>query len=212
MYAELESVYYYVTVMNESYVQPPMPEGDDVIPGILQGMYKLRTLGQSGAPKVRLLGSGTILREVEAAAEILVDTHELCVEVWSVTSFTELTREAQDVMRWNMLNPSAEPKKSFVARCLAGDAPVVISSDYMKSLAEPLRSQIGARVEILGTDGFGRSDTREQLRHFFEVDRQFVTLASLWALAQEQKISVDRVEAAQKAMGIDPFKPNPRTH
>lgn len=212
MYAELEPVYYYITVMNESYVQPALPEGDAVIPGILKGMYQLRVLGEGNANRVRLLGSGTILREVEAAAEMLVNEHKLCVEVWSVTSFTELTREAQDVMRWNLLHPDQEPKQSYIAECLAGDAPVIVSSDYMKSLAEPLRSQISARVEVLGTDGFGRSDTREQLRHFFEVDRRFVTLASLFALAQEQKIPVEQVRAAQLAMDIDAEKVNPRTN
>jgi len=188
MYAELEPVYYYITVMNESYVMPPMPEGDEVVPGILKGMYCLREIGDSQAPRVRLLGSGTILREVEAAAQMLVEQYGVCAQVWSVTSFTELTRDAQDVMRWNMLNPEKPPKTSFVAQCLAGDAPVIISSDYMKSLAEPLRGQISARVEVLGADGFGRSDTREQLRHFFEIDRKFVTLASLWALAQENSV------------------------
>lgn len=212
MYAELEPVYYYITVMNESYVQPALPEGDAVIPGILKGMYQLRVLGEGNANRVRLLGSGTILREVEAAAEMLVNEHNLCVEVWSVTSFTELTREAQDVMRWNLLHPDQEPKQSYIAECLPGDAPVIVSSDYMKSLAEPLRSQISARVEVLGTDGFGRSDTREQLRHFFEVDRRFVTLASLFALSQEQKIPVEQVRAAQLAMDIDAEKVNPRTN
>jgi pyruvate dehydrogenase E1 component len=210
MYAELEPVYYYITVMNESYVQPPIPEGDAVIPGILKGMYQLRVLGEGNANRVRLLGSGTILREVEAAAEMLVKEHNLCVEVWSVTSFTELTREAQDIMRWNMLHPDETPRESYISQCLAGDAPVIVSSDYMKSLAEPLRSQISARVEVLGTDGFGRSDTREKLRHFFEVDRRFVTLASLFASSQEQKIPIEQVRSAQQAMGIDSDKANPR--
>ena len=208
MYAEGESVYYYVTVMNENYVHPPMPEGAEQ--GIIKGLYRLRTLGDSSAPRLRMLGSGTILRETEAAAEALSAQHGLCVEVWSVTSFTELTRQAQDVMRWNLLHPGDAPRRSHVQECLAGDTPVVIASDYMKSLAEPLRAHIDANVEILGTDGFGRSDTRDKLRHFFEVDRNFIALAGLSLLAREQKLPWATVRAAQDTMGIAPDKANPR--
>jgi len=202
-----ESVYYYVTVMNEAYRQPAIPEG--VEDSILKGMYQLRTLEGEG-PAVRLLGAGTILREVEAAAEMLNDKHGLTVQVFSVTSFTELTREGDDVARWNLLHPEETPRMSHAQSLLGGDAPVVVSSDYMKSLAEPLRGQIDAEMHVLGTDGFGRSDTREQLRHFFEVDRKFVALAALKTLADQQKIGVDVVSKARNELGIDPDKANPR--
>ncbi|MGE0622736.1 MAG: pyruvate dehydrogenase (acetyl-transferring), homodimeric type [Pseudomonadales bacterium] len=207
MLEERESVFYYVTVMNEAYVQPPIPEG--VEEDILKGLYRLRRLDGEG-PLVRLLGAGTILREVEAAAVELNETHGLTVEVFSVTSFTELSREGQDVARWNLLHPEETPRRSHAATLLDGDAPVVISSDYMKALAEPLRSQIDADVHILGADGFGRSDTRERLRHFFEVDRRFVTLAALKTLADQQKLSIDVVTRARDELDIDPEKPNPR--
>jgi pyruvate dehydrogenase E1 component len=207
MVEEHESVYYYVTVMNEAYKQPAMPEG--VEEGILKGMYPLRKLEGEG-PVVRLLGAGTILREVEAAAEMLNEQHGLTVEVFSVTSFTELTREGDDVARWNLLNPEEPPRVSHAQSLLGGEAPVVVSSDYMKSLAEPLRGQIDADLHVLGTDGFGRSDTREQLRHHFEVDRKFVTLAALKMLADQQKLSVDVVSKARDELGIAPDKANPR--
>ncbi|HEY5647097.1 MAG TPA: pyruvate dehydrogenase (acetyl-transferring), homodimeric type [Pseudomonadales bacterium] len=207
MVEERESVFYYVTVMNEAYVQPPIPEGVEA--DILKGMYRLRRLEGDG-PLVRLLGAGAILREVEAAARELNETHGLAVEVFSVTSFTELGREGQDVARWNLLHPEESPRKSHAATLLDGDAPVVISSDYMKALAEPLRGQVAADMHILGTDGFGRSDTRERLRHFFEVDRKFVALAALKALADQQKLSVDVVTRVRDELGIDPGKPNPR--
>jgi len=207
MVEEHESVYYYVTVMNEAYRQPAMPEG--VEEDILKGMYKLRTLASDG-PLVRLLGAGTILREVEAAAEMLNEQYGLTVEVFSVTSFNELARNGEDVARWNLLHPEDEPRASHAGSLLEGDAPVVVSSDYMKSLAEPLRSQIDARLHVLGTDGFGRSDTRERLRHFFEVDRKFVTLAALKALADDQKLSMDVVVRARDELAIDPDKANPR--
>lgn len=207
MVEEHESVYYYVTVMNEAYRQPAMPEG--VEESILKGMYLLRKLEGEG-PAVRLLGAGTILREVEAAAEMLNEKHGLTVEVFSVTSFTELTRDGDDVARWNLLNPEETPRVSHAQSLLDGEAPVVVSSDYMKSLAEPLRGQIDADLHVLGTDGFGRSDTRERLRHFFEVDRKFVALAALKMLADQQKLSVDVVTKARDEFGIDPGKANPR--
>ena len=132
------------------------------------------------------------------------------MDVFSVTSFNELARQGQDVARWNLLHPEEEPKRSYAATLLDGEAPVIASSDYMKSLAEQLRSQFAADYSVLGTDGFGRSDTREALRHFFEVDRRFVTLAALTALATQQKISAEDVRAARDSMGIDPDKANPR--
>jgi pyruvate dehydrogenase E1 component len=208
MYVEQEPVYYYVTVMNENYQHPAMPEGAEE--GILKGMYLLQTLGDDTVKKVRLLGSGTILREVEAAAATLHEDYGVSVEVWSVTSFTELAREAQDVARYNLLHPEEDQQVSYVAQCLSGDAPVVASSDYMKALPEQLRSCIDAPYHVLGTDGFGRSDTREKLRHFFEVDRKFVTLAALSKLAEKQVVSTQDVKQAREQMGIDIDKSNPR--
>ena len=208
MYVEQEPVYYYVTVMNENYQHPAMPEGAEE--SILKGMYLLRTLGDDAAKKVRLLGSGTILREVEAAAEILHEEYGVSVEVWSVTSFTELAREAQDVARYNLLHPEEDQQLSYVAQCLSGDAPVVASTDYMKALPEQIRGSIEAPYHVLGTDGFGRSDTREELRHFFEVDRKFVTLAALAKLAEKQVVSTQDVKQAREQLGIDVAKSNPR--
>ena len=208
MIGEKENVFYYITVMNENYLQPAMPEG--AVPGILKGMYQLRQHGDDETNKVRLLGSGTILREIEAAAQMLHEDYGVTTEVWSVTSFNELAREGQDVTRWNLLHPEEEPRVSFISESLQGDAPVVAASDYMKTLAEQLRPYIPANYKVLGTDGFGRSDTREALRHFFEVDRKFITLAALRCLADEQKMSLDTVRDARDALGIDPEKANPR--
>ena len=208
MIGEKENVFYYITVMNENYLQPAMPEG--AAPGILKGMYRLRQHGDDETNKVRLIGSGTILREIEAAAEMLHEDYGVTTEVWSVTSFNELAREGQDVTRWNLLHPEEEPRVSFISESLQGDAPVVAASDYMKTLAEQLRPYIPANYKVLGTDGFGRSDTREALRHFFEVDRKFITLAALRCLADEQKMSLDTVRDARDALGIDPEKVNPR--
>jgi pyruvate dehydrogenase E1 component len=208
MFVEQEPVFYYLTVMNENYQHPAMPE--DAEHGILKGMYLLQTLGANEGAQVRLIGAGTILREVEAAAEILHEQHDLTVEVWSVTSFTELAREAQDCERWNLLNASELPRRSYVAQCLVGEAPVVAASDYVKAIPEQLRGCIEAPYHVLGTDGFGRSDTREQLRNFFEVDRRFIALAALNKLAQSQVISSQTVVAAQAKLGISPDKLNPR--
>jgi pyruvate dehydrogenase E1 component len=210
MFVAQESLFYYLTVMNENYVHPPMPDGVEA--GILKGMYCLRTLGEEQTKKARLLGSGAILREVEAAAEILHSEHGVTVEVWSVTSFTELAREVQDCERWNLLNPGEDPRQSYVSTALPGDAPVVAASDYVKSIPEQIRGAIKAPYHVLGTDGYGRSDTREQLRSFFEVDRRFIALAALSKLAQAQLISSQEVLKAQETLEIEPIKPNPRLH
>ena len=211
MYAERERVFYYVTVMNENYVQPAMPEG--VSEDILKGMYRLRTCGAFDADqprRVRLLGSGVILREVLEAAERLQADYDVASEVWSVTSFSELAREGADVERWNLLHPGAEPRRCHAARCLDGDVPVVASSDYVRAQAESIRGLFDAPYRVLGTDGFGRSDTRSRLRHFFEVDEKFVTLAALQQLARRQVIPEARVQDAIDDLGIDADKPNPR--
>ena len=208
MFVEQEPLFYYITVMNENYQHPVMPEGAEE--GILKGMYMLRSMGEDNAKKVRLLGSGTILREVEAAAQTLHDDYGVSVEIWSVTSFTELARDVQDVERWNLLHPDEAPRQSYAAQCLAGDAPVVAATDYVKAIAEQLRGSLSAPYHVLGTDGFGRSDTREKLRHFFEVDRNFVALAALSKLAATQVVSSKEVADARDKLGIDPDKSNPR--
>ena len=211
MFAEQEHVFFYITVMNESYPHPPMPEG--VEQGILKGIYRLREAGgeagEGSGPRVRLLGSGAILREVEAAADLLAE-QGVAAEVFSVTSYNELARDLHDAQRWNLLHPDAPPKRSHVSQILQGDAPVVAASDYQKSLAEQIRGGLSAPFTVLGTDGFGRSDTRDQLRSFFEVDRRFVALAALGALAREQRIPAAKALEARDAFGIDPNRPNPR--
>jgi pyruvate dehydrogenase E1 component len=208
MFVAKEDVFYYVTVMNERYPQPAMPLG--VQDGILKGIYRLRTVGEGDGVRVRLLGSGAILREVEAAAEILQTEFGIIAEIYSLTSANELAREARDVARWNLLNPKLEPRKSAVARILEGQAPIVAASDYIKCLVEQLRGELKCPFHVLGTDGFGRSDTREKLRHFFEVDRRFVALAALKALADQKEISLEVVEKARRSWAIASDKPNPR--
>ena len=206
MFTDGEHVFYYITVMNENYAHPPMLDGIET--GILKGIYKLSEVGDG--PRVRLLGSGTILREVEAAATLLAEEYGVTAEVYSVTSYNELARDGQDAARWNLLNPDKEPKQSYVGEVLAGDAPIVSASDYQKSLGEQIRGSLSASYTVLGTDGFGRSDTRDQLRSFFEVDSRYVALAALSSLAQSQQISASVVRDARDAFGIAPDKPDPR--
>ena len=207
MFADGERVFYYVTVMNENYPQPAIPEG--ATDGILKGMYRLESVG-SEAKRVRLLGSGTILREVRKAARRLHDDYGVSSDVYSVTSFTELAREGSDVARWNLLHADREPRRSYVSECLDGDAPVIASTDYVKALAESIRGHFRAPYRVLGTDGFGRSDTRERLRDFFEVDERFVTLAALRELQDRQMISAAVVADAMRSLDIAPDKANPR--
>ncbi|GIX21760.1 MAG: hypothetical protein KatS3mg121_0543 [Gammaproteobacteria bacterium] len=210
MFARNEKVYYYITAMNENYAHPPMPEG--VEEGIIKGMYRLREGAKRKKLRVQLLGSGTILREVLAAAEMLETEHNVAADVWSVTSFTELRREALDCDRYNLLHPTETPRVSYVERCLAdAKGPAVAATDYMRSYADQIRAWVGRRYWVLGTDGFGRSDTRERLRDFFEVDRRWVTVAALKALADEGEIEAAKVKAAIEHYGIDPEKPNPVT-
>jgi pyruvate dehydrogenase E1 component len=220
MYVEQEDIYYYLTVMNENYVHPPMPKG--VEQGILKGMYLLsegarraqgsRGKGQGESLRVQLLGSGTILREVIAAAELLKQDFGVASDVWSVTSFNELRREGMDVERWNMLHPESPRRESYVEQCLAGrGGPVIASTDYMKAYADQIRPYVPSRYKVLGTDGFGRSDTRNKLRYFFEVNRFFVVVAALKALADEGSIDAKLVGKAIKLYNINPDKPNPVT-
>jgi len=211
MYLEQEDVYYYITVMNENYSHPEMPEG--VENDILKGMY-LFSEGNKNSKElhVQLLGAGTILREVIAAAEILKNEYNVNADIWSVTSFNELRREALGVTRWNMLHPAQPAKASHVENCLKGrEGPVVAATDYMKIYADQIREFIPGKYRVLGTDGFGRSDTREKLRHFFEVDRYYITVAALKTLSEEGKISSQQIVQAIEKYGIDPERPNPAT-
>ncbi|MBK6618367.1 MAG: pyruvate dehydrogenase (acetyl-transferring), homodimeric type [Nitrosomonas sp.] len=209
MVQEQEDVFYYITIMNENYAHPEMPKGAE--PGILKGMYLLREgEKKSRKPRVQLLGAGTILREVIAAADLLEKEYGVVADIWSVTSFNQLRREALQVSRWNMLHPAANAKLSYVTTCLKNrKGPVIASSDYMKIVADQIREFVPGRYCVLGTDGFGRSDTREKLRNFFEVDRHYITVAALKALAEEGAIPVEQVAQSIQVLGIDPDKPDP---
>jgi len=209
MYEENESVYYYLTLMNENYLHPAMPEG--VEDGIIKGMYLFQEGARKAKARVQLLGSGTIFREVLEAARLLKDDYNVESDVWSVTSFTELSRDGHHVRRWNMLHPEEPRRESYVNRMLKDhEGPVVASTDYMRLYADQIRQFIPRHtVHVLGTDGFGRSDTRQKLRHHFEVDRYYVVVAALDCLAREDKIERSVVSDAIKKYDIDPNKPNP---
>tara|TARA_B110000037_G_scaffold208407_1_gene256455 strand:- start:2264 stop:4945 length:2682 start_codon:yes stop_codon:yes gene_type:complete len=209
MYVKKMAKYYYITVMNENYIQPEMPKGCE--DGVIRGMYLLKKNSKKTSKKVvQLLGSGTILREVIAAAEILKADFGVESDIWSVTSFNELRKEGLATTRWNLLHPEDTPKVSYVNECLDKTVgPVIASTDYMKSYADQIRDYVPRRYAVLGTDGFGRSDTREKLREFFEVDRHFVALAALSALAEENIIETKIVSQAIERFGINPEKPDP---
>jgi pyruvate dehydrogenase E1 component len=210
MFAEQENVFYYVTVTNENYAMPELPEG--AAEGIVRGMYLLREAPSDGAkrPRVQLLGSGTILREVLAAADLLASDFDVAADVWSVTSFTELRRDGDAAARHEMLHPEAPPRPSFVERVLsAREGPVIAATDYVRAFAEQIRAFVPRRYAVLGTDGFGRSDTRPMLRRFFEVDRHWVAVAALQALAEDGEIERSHVAQAIAKYGIDPDKRDP---
>jgi pyruvate dehydrogenase E1 component len=213
-----EDVFYYITVMNENYPHPGYTEA--AREGILKGMYKLSPgLGTAGAgsagatgPRVQLLGCGTVLREVMAAAQMLKDDWGVTADVWSCPSFTELRREGLAAERWSLLHPTEKAKASYVEQCLAPTkGPVIASTDYMRSFADQIRQFVPRRYKVLGTDGFGRSDSRENLRRFFEVNRNYVTVAALKALAEDGEVAPAKVAEAIKKYGIDAAKPAPWT-
>jgi pyruvate dehydrogenase E1 component len=209
MYANQEDIFYYITCMNENYVHPAMPKGAEQ--GILKGMYLLQS-GGKGKVRVNLLGAGTILREVMQAAEILEKEYGIPADIFSAPSFNELRREALDVERSNALNPDRPPKVPYVRECLGErTGPFIAATDYMKIFADQIRQWVPGRYVVLGTDGFGRSDSRARLREHFEVDAAHIVVASLKALADEGKLDVKTVTAAIKKFGIDPAKPNPVT-
>jgi len=207
MFVEQERIFYYITVMNENYAQPAMPKGVEA--GILKGGYLLQTGGR-GKVRATLLGSGTILRECLAAAKILENDYGIPADVLSVTSFSELRREALECERWNLLHPQEQPRIPYVRQMLQGrDGPVVAATDYMRTVPDQIRQWVKGRYDTLGTDGYGRSDSRAALRRFFEVDRNYIAVAALKALADEGRVDVATVDKAIKALGIDPAKPVP---
>jgi len=208
MYQERENIFYYITCMNENYSHPALPEGAQQ--GILKGMYRFSE-GKSSAHKVTLMGSGTILREVEAAAAILDGEFNIGADVYSVTSFSELRREALDVERWNLLHPSDKPRETYVTQTLAkASGPFIASTDYMKVVADQIRQWVPGRYMVLGTDGYGRSDGRAALRRHFEVDRHYVVAAALKALADDGKLD-KQVAQTYIAKHIDADKPSPQS-
>jgi pyruvate dehydrogenase E1 component len=206
-----DDVYYYVTVMNENYAHPGMPEG--AAPGIIKGMYLFQSgSGEAKSPRVQLLGSGTILREVIAAADLLQKDWGVTADVWSCPSFTELARDGRAVARENLRDPAGKQKRSYVETCLAErPGPVVAATDYVRAFPDQIRPYVPRRYVVLGTDGYGRSDTREKLRRFFEVDRWHVAAAALKALADEGTIPATKAAEAIERYGIDRSKPAPWT-
>ncbi|SIP90628.1 pyruvate dehydrogenase E1 component [Marinobacterium stanieri] len=209
MYQDQENKFYYITTLNENYQHPEMPQGAEE--GIIKGMYLLEE-GKKTDLKVQLMGCGSILREVREAATILREEFGVESDVWSTTSINELRREAQDVSRWNLLHPEQELRTSYVEQCLDGhEGPVIASTDYMRMYADQLREFIPRRYKVLGTDGFGRSDTRGKLREFFEVNRYYVVVAALRALQEEGKLEASVVAKAIQTFNINPEKPAPWT-
>ena len=207
MYVDGEGVFYYISVMNENYLQPALPAGAEA--GIVRGGYRLRT-GGKGKVRSTLLGSGTILREVLAAADMLETQFKIPVDVYSITSFSELRREALECERWNLLHPAQRARVPYVRKLLAEQhSPIVAATDYMRTVPDQIRQWVPGAYAVLGTDGFGRSDARAPLRRHFEVDRNFITLAALKSLADADQIDRRTVVEAVVQLGIDPTKPNP---
>ena len=209
MYVNHEHIYYYITVMNENYEHPAMPAGAEE--GILKGIYCLRPGEDNKHPRVQLLGSGTILREVEQAQRLLKKDFGVEADVWSVTSFNELRRDALDVEHFNRMNPGVKPKISYVEQQLQSTSgPIIAATDYMRIVAEQIRPFIPHRdYTTLGTDGYGRSDTREKLRYFFEVNAAFIVIAALDALSKQGVVKTELVKKAFQLYKIPQDKPNP---
>jgi pyruvate dehydrogenase E1 component len=208
MFKDQEDVYYYITLMNENYSHPAMPDGTEE--GILRGMYLFRDASKKKGPRVQLLGCGTILREVIAASELLEQDFGVAADIWSCPSFNELRRDGLEVERWNLLHPAQAPRKSYVDECLdTRQGPIIAATDYMRAFADQIRPYVPRRYVCLGTDGFGRSDYRVALRKFFEVDRHYVAIAALKVLADEGTLPETKVEAAIAKYGIETEKPAP---
>jgi pyruvate dehydrogenase E1 component len=211
MYIDQESIFYYLTVTNEPLPMPGMPAGDNVREGVLRGLYRFKASGKGDAKlRAQLLGSGTIMYEVLKAQLILEEKYGVGADVWSVTSYKELYRDANDCERWNMLHPGEGSKVPYVTQTLKdAPGPFIAASDYMKVLPESLGKWVPGQLVSLGTDGFGRSEARAALRDFFEVDAKHIVLATLGALAREKKIGTDVVKRAIQELGINPEKANP---
>ena len=210
MHEKKENIFYYITTMNENYPHPEMPKDKSCEDGILKGMYKIKEFNKYKKTKIQFLGSGTILREMIAGAEILQNEYQIDSEIWSVTSFNELRRDGLEVERYNLLNPDKEPKKSYVEKCLGNtEGPILAASDYMRMNSDQIRPYVNKSFYSLGTDGFGRSDTRARLRHFFEVDRYHIAHAALYALHEMQVIDSETLRSASSAWNIDADKLNP---
>jgi pyruvate dehydrogenase E1 component len=207
MYQEGDSVFYYITMYNEDYAMPAMPEGSRE--GILRGIYKLKPASK-GEAVVQLFGSGPILNEVLRAQEMLAENYGVAADVWSVTSYNELRRDALAVERWNLLHPAEPPKIPYIVNALSkARGPIVAASDYMKTLPDQLAPWLAPRLVALGTDGFGRSDNREQLRRFFEVNAESIVTTTLSKLAREGKFDMQRAQKAFAELGVDVDAPNP---
>jgi pyruvate dehydrogenase E1 component len=207
MYQEREERFYYITVYNENYAQPPMPEGDHVREGILRGLYKYRG---SENPAAQLFGSGPMLNEALKAQQILAERYGIPTDVWSVTSYSELRKNALEIERWNRLHPAAHSRVPYISEVMGHtQGPIIASSDYMKSIPDGLSPWLGGRLTSLGTDGFGRSENREHLRKFFEISAEAIVQATLSALARTGAIDVHRAESAITEMGFSQEKPDP---
>ena len=211
MYVDQESIFYYLTVTNEPLPMPEMPQDASVREGVLKGLYRFKASGKSDAKlRAQLLGSGTIMFEVLKAQQILEEKYGVAADVWSVTSYKQLYRDANDCERWNILHPAEAAKIPYVTQTLKDtQGPFIAASDYMKVLPETLAKWVPGQLVSLGTDGFGRSESREALRDFFEVDAKHIVLATLGALAREKKIAIDVVKCAIGELGIHPEKANP---
>jgi pyruvate dehydrogenase E1 component len=213
MYKDGESIFYYITVMNEQYEMPPMPEG--AREGILKGLYLLRAAEENGEkkpgqPRAQLLGSGAILNEAVKAQQILAEQYKVAADVWSVTSYQELYRDGHAAERWNRLHPGDKPRVPYVTQCLGNtEGAFVAASDYVKALPDAIDRWLPRPLTSLGTDGFGRSENRASLRDFFEVDAKFIAVSALAALARDGTLDVAIVKKAIKDLGVNPDKPNP---
>jgi pyruvate dehydrogenase E1 component len=209
MYEKQENCFYYITVMNENYIQPPMPK-EVTRESILNGMYKFRTSKKRSQAKAHLLGSGAILNEAIKAAEILESDYGVAADVWSVTSYKELHLDASETERWNMLNPDKKAKSPYIERVTKGETGVFVSaSDYLQLLGDSISKWLPGPMHALGTYGFGRSETRESLRDFFEVDARYIAFAALFSLAKDGKITKEVLKKAKKQLEINADKPNP---
>jgi len=210
MYEKRENIFYYITTMNENYPHPEMPKEKNVEEGILKGMYLFKEFNRYKKTKIQLLGSGTILREMIKAAEILQNDYQIDSSVWSVTSYNELRKEAIEVERYNLLNLEKNQKKSYVEDCLGTtEGPIVAASDYIRLNSDQIRPFVNKNLYSFGTDGYGRSDTRKNLRKFFEIDKEHIVAYSLSVLSKEQLISSKYAKEAIKKYNIDPEKPIP---